>query len=92
MIPPNLYRDVPVAVDYAPYIMGALYLVAWFVREKQFGDERERLLDRLMSKDVREFKAITKKEVVLPQSWGQLDDEVLADLETKRRAAMMDGD
>lgn len=92
MVPENFYRDIPMFDRYIPFIASALYITAWFVREHMFAKEREGLIDRLMSKDIKEFKAVTAKEKVSPRSWGQLDDETLAELEEKQKAKILAGE
>lgn len=92
MIPLNLYRDVPVVTNYGPALIAIAYAIAWMYRDHRHEVERERMMDRLMSKDVREFKAISEKRKIEPQAWGQLDDETLADLESKRRDKLMAGE
>lgn len=69
----------------------ALFLTAWIIREYHWFKEREGLIDRLMSRDLREFKAL-KKDNPPPQSFSMLDDETLAVLEEKRKSAIVGED
>ena len=50
------------------------------------------MLDRLMSRDLREYKTTVVKERVSPQSFSMLDDETLAVLEEKRKSEIIGGE
>jgi hypothetical protein len=96
MIPMNSYE--PVGVNYAHLTNSAIwvtelivFVVAWVAREQYWFKEREMLLDRLMSKDVREFKAISTKKPVAARNYSMLDDEALADLEEKQKSEIARG-
>lgn len=96
MIPMNSYE--PVGQSYAHLTSVGIHITelvifvaAWILREHCWFKERDLMLDRLMSKDVREFKAITKKEPVKARNYSMLDDETLADLEEKHKSEIARG-
>ena len=91
MIPMNdpVIRVSPLIIN---FIQLALFLAAWLAREYHWFKERDAMLDRLMSRDLREYKTTVVKERVSPQSFSMLDDETLAVLEEKRKSEIIGGE
>lgn len=85
-----VYRNIPANHDYTMVVTLAIYMTAWVFREFMWFKERDLLIDRLMSRDLKEYKAVTEPRKAAPQSFGMLDDETLAILEEKRKSAILE--